>query len=200
MANIVKINSGKGLVSFSKEELIDLDLTKWIRADSNGVGNRHFIAIQPIEKAAAKVYKDKFPSVQVKIAEKCFLRMDGSVDVVLRVAQDVSDGHYKKHPTKLTLAGDVHAKETTAKETFNEMKLDKSKKGSGLKLPIDFLEENIQKLSDDEKRQIFAELGTDDADIFLNDIKMAFIDSSSLDKLADKIAKDLEVDSSDDVE
>lgn len=196
MANVVKINSGKGLVSFSQEELIDLDLTKWIRADSKGVGHRDFIAVQPIEKAAATAYKEKFPSTQVKIAEKCFLRADGSVDVVLRVAQDVSDGYYKKHPTKLTLTGDVKAKETEATKTFNEAKLEKSKKGSGLSLPIDFLEENIQKLSDEEKRQIFAELGSDNAATFLNDLKIAFIDTTSLDKLADKLAKD--IDSSDD--
>lgn len=200
MANVVKINSGKGLVTFTQEELIDLDLTKWIRADSKGVGNRDFISVQPIEKAAATAYKEKFPSTQVKIAEKCFLRTDGSVDVVLRVAQDVSDGYYKKHPTKLTLTGDVHAKETSVTETFNESKLEKKKKGSGLSLPIDFLEDNIQKLSDEEKRQIFSELGTDNATVFLNDLKMAFIDTTSLDKLADKLAKDLELDASDDSE
>jgi len=196
MANVVKINSGKGLVSFSQEELIDLDLTKWIRADSKGIGTRDFIAVQPIEKAAAAAYKEKFPSIQVKIAEKCFLRADGSIDVVLRIAQDVSDGYYKKHPTKLTLTGDVKAKETEATKTFNEAKLEKSKKGSGLSLPIDFLEENIQKLSDEEKRQIFAELGSDNAATFLNDLKIAFIDTTSLDKLADKLAKN--IDSSDD--
>jgi len=194
MPNVVQINSGKGLVTFSKEELIDLDLTKWIRADSKGVGNRNFIAVQPIEKAAATAFHEKFPSTQVKIAEKCFLRHDGTVEVVLRVAQDVSDGYYKKHPTKLTFTGDVKSKEQAVNKTFNELKLVKSKKGSGLTLPIDFLEENIQKLSDEEKRQIFAELGTDDADIFLNDLKMTIIESSpSLDKLA----KGLKIDSTD---
>jgi len=187
MANVVKINSGKGLVSFTQEELVDLDLTKWIRADSKGIGNRDFIAVQPIERAAAAAYKEKYPSTQIKIAEKCFIRNDGSVDVILRVAQDYSEGYYKKHPTKLTWKGDVKSKETLS-ETFNDVILDTDKKGTGLSLPIDFLEENIQKLSNDEKRQIFAELGTDDADVFLNDLKLTLLETSPL----DKIAKELE--------
>jgi len=189
MANVVKINSGKGLVTFSREELIDLDLTKWIRADSKGVGNRDFIAVQPFEAAAAHAYKEKYPSVQIKIAEKCFLKSCGGVDIVLRVAQDFSEGYYKKHPTKLTWTGDVSAKETMSEQTFNELKIDTEKKGSGLSLPIDFLEEHMHELSNDEKRQIFAELGADDADVFLNDLKMALMESTFLDKIAEELER-----------
>lgn len=197
MPTVTKINSGKGLVSFSKEELIDLDLTKWIRADSKGIGNRCFVAVQPIEEAAAKVYKEKYPSTQIKIAEKCFARVDGSVDVVLRVAQDISDGYYKKHPTKLTFLGDASAKETqigpTANEIFESKDKEIKKKSSKVSLPIDFLEENIDKLTDDEKRQIFAELGGNDADIFLNDLRLTVLGASVLpDKLATELLKESE--------
>ena len=173
MPNISQINSGKGLVTFTQDELIDLDLMKWIRADSKGYGKRDFIAIQPIEKAAAKVYKDKFPSMQIKIAEKCFLRDNGSVDVVLRIANDVSDGYYKKHPTKLTFLGEIRAKEHEIDPTFNEEIESRKKKKSGLSLPIDFLEENIEKLTEEEMRQIYAELGAENAETFLEDIKLA---------------------------
>ena len=190
MPNITKINSSKGLVTFSKEDLADLDLLKWVKADSLGITNRYFISVQPIEKAAAKVYNEKFPTTQIKLAEKCFARTDGGVDVVLRVAQEVSEGNYKKHPTKLTFSGEARAKEkstesTISHPTFNESTLEEEdrKEASGLSLSIDFIEQNIDKLSDDEKRQIFSELGNDSADAFLRDLKMAMLDSVSVENL-----------------
>jgi hypothetical protein len=175
MPTVSQINSGKGLVTFSKEELIDLDLMKWIKADSKGYGKRDFIAVQPIERAAATFFKEKYPSMQVKIAEKCFLRDDTSVDVVLRIATDIADGYYQKHPTKLTFLGEVRAKEQEIQPTYNEEIESRSKKkeGTGLVLPIDFLEENIDKLSEAEIRQIYAELGAENAETFLEDIKLA---------------------------
>jgi hypothetical protein len=196
MPNATKINSGKGLVSFSREELIDLDLTKWIRADSKGHGKRDFIDVKPIEKAAAKVYKEKYPSIQVKIAEKCFLTKEGGVDVVLRVAQDVSDGYYNTHPTKLTFLGNVKAKEQSIQPTYNEEIAERKRKSSGLSVSIDFLEENIDKLSDDEKRQIYAELGKENVDTFLDDLRIAVIGSSSISKVAKELKK-IDEDSSD---
>lgn len=173
MPNVSQINSGKGLVSFTQDELIDLDLTKWIRADSKGYGKRDFIAVQPIEKAAAKFYKEKYPSMQIKVAEKCFLRDDGSVDVVLRIAEEIADGYYKKHPTKLNFLGEVRATEKEIPPTFNEEIENRKKKRSGLSLPINFLEENIDKLNEEEIRQIYAELGAENAETFLEDIKLA---------------------------
>lgn len=185
MPNVSQINSGKGLVTFTQDDLIDLDLTKWIRADSKGITKRDFISVQPIEKQAAKVYKEKFPSTQVKLAEKCFLRDDGSVDVVLRVARDVSDGNYKKHPTKLTFLGEARAKEQSVDTTVNKEVVtfddaEQEKTGSTkskLSMPIDFLEENIDKLSEEEVRQIYAELGTEHVDAFLEDIRLALAGS-----------------------
>ena len=189
MPKVTKINSGKGLVEFKRADLIDLDLTKWIRSDSKGWGNRNFISVQPIEKAAAKVYKEKYPSEQIKIAEKCFLSPDGDVSVILRVANEISDGYYKHHPTKMTFLGDVKAKEELIPQTtFEEsMETKKAHNGKGLSMPIDFLESNIDKLSDEEKRQIYAELGKDNADSFLEDLRMTLINSSSLDKIAEEL-------------
>jgi hypothetical protein len=189
MPNITKINSAKGLVTFTREELADLDLLRWVRADSKGVGNRDFISVQPIEKAAAHVFVEKYPSVQIKLAEKCFMNEDGSVDVILRVAQDVSDGYYKKHPTKLTFMGDVKAKEQEV--TFNKKMERDSKKSSGLSLPIDFLEDNLDKLSNEEKRQIFAELGKENSETFLEDLRIAMLDAKI--ENIEKLAKELSV-------
>ena len=184
--NITKINSGKGLVTFAMEDLVDLDLTRWIRADSMGHGHQKFISVQPIEKAAAHAYVEKYPSTQVKVAEKCFLRMDGSVEVVLRIANEVSEGYYNSHPTKMTFSGDVKSKETestlegpTSHEKIEEMNDEPKKKSSGLSLPIDFIEEHISEMNDDEKRQIFAELGDENAEVFLRDLKLAIIDSEA---------------------
>ena len=186
MPNVTKVNSGKGLVSFSRKELADLDLLKWVRADSKGYGKRDFISVQPIEKAAASVYKEKYPSIQIKIAEKCFLNDDGSVDVVLRVAQDVSDGYYKKHPTKMNFLGDVRSKEDWLETDFHE-EMDNRKIQSGLFLPIEFLEENIRSLSDDEKRIIHAELGKENVDTFLEDLRLTLLETTpSLEKLAEE--------------
>ena len=188
MPTVTKINSGKGLVAFTREELVDLDLTKWIRADSKGYGKRDFISVQPIEKQAAKAYKEKFPSMQVKIAEKCFLNKDGGVEVVLRVALDISEGNYNTHPTKLTWLGDAHTKERAILPTFNEEKL-KDRKATGLVLPIDFLTENIDKLSDEEKRQIYAELGEDNSEGFLENLRLAMLDSdTTIEKLAEELS------------
>jgi len=193
MPTITKINSGKGLVSFTKEEIIDLDLAKWVRADSKGYGKRDFISVVPIEKQAAKVYKEKFPSVQVKLAEKCFLRHDGAVDVVLKVANDVSEGNYKTHPTKLTLLGDVHTKESAIEPTFDEVisktPEKRDKKTSGLYFPIEFIEENISKFTDDEKRQVYAELGDEGSvEAFLSDMRSVLGQAALLAPIAAGVA------------
>ena len=189
MPSVTKINSGKGLVTFSREELIDLDLTKWIRANSKGYGKRDFIDVQPLEKEAAKAYKDKYPSSQIKIAEKCFLNKDGGVDIVLRVAQDVSSGYYNSHPTKLTFLGDVKSKEQAIQPTYNEEIENRKEKSSGLSVSIDFLEENIDKLSDDEKRQIFAELGKENVTTFLEDLRIIAMETASIDKVSEELRK-----------
>lgn len=194
MPKVVKINSGKGLVEFKREELADLDLLKWVRSDSKGWGNRHFIAVQPIEKAAAAAYKEEYPAEQVKIAEKCFLGQDGTVQVILRVAEELSEGLYNHHPTKLTFNGSVKNKssvETIPQSTFEEVQ--EKKKKSGLVLPIDFIEANINKMSDDEKRQIYAELDQENADAFLEDLKLAMIDQEvDIDKIATELGYEID--------
>ena len=103
------------------------------------------------------------------------------------MAQDISDGYYKKHPTKMNFLGDVRSKEDFLDTGFHE-EMENRKIQSGLSMPIDFLEENIESLSDDEKRLIYAELGKENVNTFLEDIRLTMIDSSSL---IDKVAKEL---------
>jgi len=181
MPKVTKINSRKGVVEFTREELIDLDLTRWIKSDSKGIIKRDFISIHPIEKAAARFYVDKYPSEQVKLAEKCFLNIDGSLSVVLRVSAEVSEDYYKHHPTKLTFLGDVRAKEEVIpKITYTEYAEENIEKTAhGLQLPIDFLEENIDGLTDVEKYQIYTELGKKTANIFLQDIGRVLSDAEN---------------------
>jgi hypothetical protein len=105
MAKITKINSSRGVVKLSQDELIENDLMKWIRHESKGIHNRNFVDVQPIERHASKLYKEAYPELQVKIAEKCILNADGSVDVILRVAKEIPGGMYNTHPTKLVFTG-----------------------------------------------------------------------------------------------
>jgi len=164
MPTITKINSARGIVIFSREDLAEFDLLKWIRADSKGWGNRNFLSIQPIERVAATKFKEKFPSDQVKLAEKCFLNDDGSVDVVLRITQDVSEGYYQKHPTKLTFLGKAQSERAipeevcTNKELEDRGLLNASKNHHRLFTPINFLEEHIAEFTDKDKELILTEL------------------------------------------
>ena len=102
MANVTKLNSGKGLVTFSQKDLIEHNLLRYVRTSFKGIGKKGLLADHPFETVASDMYKEKYPSDQVKLAEKCMLRdsSDGSVsvDVILRVALDVSEGLYANHP------------------------------------------------------------------------------------------------------
>lgn len=111
MPDIVKINSGKGMVNFSIEEMIDMDLYRWIRHSSKGISNRNFIEVAPFERAASKLYVEKNPGDQVKIAETVALNPDGTVSVVLRVAKEYKENMYNKNDTEL-----VYRKETESRE------------------------------------------------------------------------------------
>jgi hypothetical protein len=105
MANITKINSSKGLVEFTQQDLIENNLLRYIRTSFKGIGKQGLLADHPFETVAAIMFKDKYPSDQVKLAEKCILKYnsnsDPSVDVVLRISKDVSDQMYENHPTKI---------------------------------------------------------------------------------------------------
>lgn len=100
MADIVKINSKKALVTFSKEDLIEHNLIRYIRTSLKGIGKKGLLSDHPFETVAASLYIEKYPSDQVKIAEKCLLKENDEVDVILRVAEDFSYELYSEHPTK----------------------------------------------------------------------------------------------------
>lgn len=100
MAEITKLNSQKGLVTFTEKDLIEFDLIRYIRTSVKGVGKRSLLQDVPFEQTAAKAFLEKYPGHQVKIAEKCLLNDDNSVDVILKIAQDVSRFTYNTHPTK----------------------------------------------------------------------------------------------------
>jgi hypothetical protein len=101
MPEILNINSKKGLVRYSKEDLIEYDLMKWVRTSHKGVGSSKILADHPFETSAAKLYKEKFPSQAIKIAEKVLLCPEGNVEVVLRVAEENARNMYNEHPTKV---------------------------------------------------------------------------------------------------
>ena len=95
MANITKLNSSKGLVTLTQQDLIENNLLRYVRTSFKGIGKQGLITDHPFETVAAVMFKDEHPSDQVKLAEKCILKYDSngdpSVDVVLRISKDVSD-------------------------------------------------------------------------------------------------------------
>lgn len=103
MANITKINSGKGLVSFNQQDLIEHNLLRYVRTSFKGIGKRGLLTDHPFETIAAELYKEKYPEDQIKIAEKCLLKYDNEdnvgVDVVLRVST-FNKELYEMNPNK----------------------------------------------------------------------------------------------------
>ncbi len=104
MAEVVNINSSKGLVTFSRDDLIALDLIKWVRTSMRGQGTQRILLETPFERSAAFAYKEKYPSQVIKMAERVFADPDGSVSVVLRVANEVARDMYNEHPTKVVFS------------------------------------------------------------------------------------------------
>jgi len=106
MAKVVKLNSGKGLVTLSNEDLIEFNLLRYIRSSFKGIGKKGLLTDHPFETVASSLFKEENPSDQIKIAEKCILGCDKEghpfVDVVLRISKDVSSEMYATHPTEVT--------------------------------------------------------------------------------------------------
>jgi hypothetical protein len=102
MAEVIKVNSRKAIVSLTREDISKYDLARWLRTNSKGAGQYAFTNMQPFERVAAQLYIAENPSSQVKIAENViFYPLDGNVDVFLQVTDDFSKGYYNTHPTKL---------------------------------------------------------------------------------------------------
>lgn len=104
MPEVININSSKGFVKFSREDLIALDLIKWVRTSHRGQGTQRILLETPFEKSAAEHYHEKYPSQAIKIAEKVLLDTDGSVSVILRVANELARDMYNEHPTKVVFS------------------------------------------------------------------------------------------------
>jgi hypothetical protein len=104
MAEIINVNSKNALLTFSREELAEYDLVRWIKFNTANFGRKYFIDEAPIEKCAAKLYNEKNPSKQVKYG-KAFKNDDGTVSVFLAVTDGMSKDYIKnQHPDKLVFS------------------------------------------------------------------------------------------------
>jgi hypothetical protein len=103
MPEIIEINSKRGLVKFSLEDLVELNLEKYIRTSFKGIGKRGLISDGPFETAAAKLYVEKYPQTQIHIAEKCLLDQDDSVSVILKLSKEVSSEMYNQNANSTVL-------------------------------------------------------------------------------------------------
>lgn len=102
MADIVKINSKKGLVKFSSEDLYEFDLLRWIRTTSNdALGRKYFIDDVPFERKAAELFHEKFPSDSVKIGKSIYFPNENTVETLLNITAAFSEEYYSSHPTEL---------------------------------------------------------------------------------------------------
>jgi len=126
MAEIVKINSKKGMVSLTQKDISENDLAPWLRTNSKGFGHYSFINQQPFERVAAKLFVDKYPSTHVKVAESIVCTKEGGVNVFLRITDDFSKGNYNTHPTKLVFnKGKQTVIEDIAKHGYDEFSFEK---------------------------------------------------------------------------
>lgn len=104
MADIVNINSKNALLTFSREDLAEHDLVRWIKSNTSNFGRKYFIDEAPIERCAAKLYNEKNPSMQIKYG-KAFHNQDGTVSVFLSVTEGMSKDYIKnQHPDKLVFS------------------------------------------------------------------------------------------------
>jgi len=170
MAEIVKINSKKGLVLLTQKDIAENDLAPWIRTNSKGLGHYSFVNQQPFERVAAKLFVEKYPSTHVKVAENIVCTKEGGVDVFLRITDDLSRGNYNTHPTKLVFnKGKETVIEDIAKHGFDIYPLEKKAEEA---LAAEY------GLEEDSKEEFYKEIGE-----FLDDIK-----NLSEDDLVEKIS------------
>lgn len=102
MPQIAQINSKKGMVVLSKEDMIEYDLMRWLRNASKGVHGFHFIDTKPFESIAAQLYSEEYPGFRTKVAEAVrFNEATEEVSIVLQVTDNVSSNYYNHHNTNL---------------------------------------------------------------------------------------------------
>lgn len=110
MAEIIQINSKRGLVKFSFQDLIDLNIDRYIRSSFKGIGKKGLLLDTPFQDAAAKVYQEKYPQSQIVLAIKCLLNHENGVDVVLKTAKSVSDEMYNRHSNSIVIKKQVKSR------------------------------------------------------------------------------------------
>lgn len=110
MPEVIQINSKRGLIKFSFQDLVDLNLERYIRTSFKGIGKRGLLLDTPFQDAAAKIYQDKYPQSQIVLASKCLLNSDNGVEVVLKVANTVSDEMYNQHSNSIIIKKQVKSR------------------------------------------------------------------------------------------
>lgn len=103
MPDIIRLNSKKGLVTFTEKELATYDLLKWVRTSFKGIGKRGLIQDGPFETVAAKLFVEKYPQSQIHLAEKCLLKQNGEVHVFLKISNQVSSEMYNQHSNQIVI-------------------------------------------------------------------------------------------------
>lgn len=89
MADILKINSKNILVTLAKEDIAEAGLQRWIKSNEGGLGRTTFIDEAPIERHAAKLIVEKFPSNHVKYC-KTMKNSDGTLSIFAAVTDNMS--------------------------------------------------------------------------------------------------------------
>lgn len=118
MSQIIQINSKKGMVTLSKEDMVEYDLMRWLRNASKGVHGFQFISTKPFESVAARLFLEEYPGFRTKVAEAVrFNESTEEVSVVLQVTGDVSSDYYKHHDTKLVFRKEPKSKVETPLDT-----------------------------------------------------------------------------------
>jgi hypothetical protein len=158
MAKVIKVNSKKAIITLSKEDIAEHDLARWMRLDSKGLYHNSFIEYQPFEDIAGKLFKEEYPSDQVKVAESFVPRSDGTVDIFLRIGESFSKGYYNTEPTKLVftypketlLNVDVTLDKELNKSAAKDEDDDEEDEGDHKDIDKD-IKEDVEDIEEDEK-------------------------------------------------
>ena len=105
MAKAIKINSTRGVVSFTEQDMIENNLIRYVRTSMKGIHNQSFIDTHPFESVASDVFKQEYPSDQINLSENCIIKHsktgDLEVDVILIISEDRSDSYFAKNNNTL---------------------------------------------------------------------------------------------------
>ena len=148
MAEVVKINNTHARITFSKDELAEYDLNRFIRRDSQKAA-MVILQNQPFERQARKAFKFEHPDFNYKTSESIIYRQEsGEVDVIAKIAPDKVAGIFNTNPNKLVFKTEYVNPHAVLNQNYKERKLNgdeimkdyvilNSKKAS-IKAPADF--------------------------------------------------------------